>query len=298
MSVEVKDLVKVYGTGPLAVTALKGLNLFVESGELRAIVGPSGSGKTTLINIIGGIDKPNAGTVIVDGENITMYTEKQLLEYRRRKIGLIFQFFNLIPTLTAFENVELPMIMVGIPRQDRKRKVKELLELVGMTHRMNHKPSELSGGEQQRVAIAAALANDPKIILADEPTGELDTQNSRIIAKLFKDLNDETGKTIIIVTHDISIATYAHRISRIEDGIITATFTPAELETELEMPKTTEEIVQRLEEKLSKINKEISELERRYKEGKIGSETFVQRYTELTKLKEEIEKEIKKYTLV
>ena len=283
MSVDVKELVKVYGSGHTAVTALKGLNLYVEEGEIRAIVGPSGSGKTTLINIIGGIDAPTAGTVIVDGQNIGKFSEKERLEYRRRKVGLIFQFFNLIPTLTAYENVELPMIMIGMPREQRKKKTIELLRLVGMEHRKDHKPSMLSGGEQQRVAIAAALANDPKIILADEPTGELDTQNSRIIAKLFNDLNKETGKTIIIVTHDISIAAYATRISRIEDGVITATFTPAELETELAVSKTTEDIVQRLEQRIARIVQEMDELERQFKEGRISSEVFVERYEELKK---------------
>ncbi len=298
MSIEVNDVVKVYGSGETAVTALRGLNLYVDEGEIRAIVGPSGSGKTTLINILGGIDKPSSGIVIVDGENITDYKEKELLEYRRKKVGIVFQFFNLIPTLTALENVELPMILAGFPRQTRKKRAVELLELVGMKHRMNHRPTMLSGGEQQRVAIATALANDPKIILADEPTGELDTENSRQIAKLFKGINEETGKTMVIVTHDISVAMFAKRISRIEDGVVKATYTPAEMEIELKVPKTTEEIAKKIEEKIAIITKEMDDLSKMFKEGRIEADVFVERYNELKKRKEELEKELKKYTLI
>jgi len=298
MSVVLKNVVKIYGSGPTAVTALKNLNLSVEKGEIRAIVGPSGSGKTTLINIIGGIDKPNAGQVIVDNEDITTYDEKRLLEYRRKKVGIVFQFFNLIPTLTAAENIELPMIILGIPKEERKRRVEELLRMVGMEHRKDHKPGELSGGEQQRVAIAAALANDPVILLADEPTGELDTKNSRLVAMLFRDLNKETGKTIIIVTHDIAIATYATRISRIEDGVITETFTPAEMEAIFGAVRVDEKYVHQLEERISKIEEEIKSLEKRFKEGQITADEFVKRYNELKETKEKLENELKRHTLI
>jgi len=298
MSVEVKDVVKVYGSGETAVTALRGLNLYVEEGEIRAIVGPSGSGKTTLINIIGGIDRPSSGDVIVDGENLSLMKDHQLLKFRRKKVGIVFQFFNLIPTLTAYENVELPMILNNVPRQERKKRVMELLKMVGMEHRVNHKPTQLSGGEQQRVAIATALANNPRILLADEPTGELDTYNSRIIAKLFKEINRETGKTMIIVTHDISIATYARRISRLEDGIITATFTPAELQVELKAPKSVDEIVKNIESRISALEEEMHNLEEMFREGKITASEFVERYNELSKQRDELRRELKKYTLV
>ena len=244
-----EDLIKVYKTGKIEVVALRGLNLNVSPGEFRAIVGPSGSGKTTLLNIIGGITKPTAGRVYVDGINIVDLPEKKLVEYRRRKVGFVFQFFNLVPTLTALENVELPMILAGMPREKRKQRAIELLRLVGLEDRTHHKPSELSGGEQQRVAIAAALANDPPLILADEPTGELDSVTSMQIAELFRKLHKELNKTVIVVTHDISVARLADRISRIVDGIIVETFIPAEMKEGVKVELGVHERVVELENK-------------------------------------------------
>jgi len=292
-----ESLVKIYKTGEVEVIALRDLNLRVDKGELRTIVGPSGSGKTTLINIIGGIDRPNAGRVYVDGQDITKFSEKQLLNYRRKHVGIVFQFFNLIPTLTALENVELPMVLADVPREKRKKRAVELLELVGLKDRMHHRPDQLSGGEQQRVAIAAALANDPPLILADEPTGELDTVTGKQIAELFRRLRDELSKTIIIVTHDVSIARISDRISRILDGKIIATITPAELEIAEVAPAKTHEIVRVLEERREQILKEIKNIERAFKDGKITADIFTQRYSELKARLKEIEEELARYTV-
>jgi len=207
--------------GKVIIPALRGVNLKVKRTEVVAIVGPSGSGKTTLLNCIGTIDRPDEGQIIIDGIDVTRLSERKLIEIRRKKIGFIFQTFNLIPVLTAFENVEIPMIITGIPREQRRKRVMELLRLVGLEHRANHRPSELSGGEQQRVAIARALANSPSIILADEPTGELDTKNTEIIVNLLKKCASEEGTTVIIATHDIeNVAKKCHRIFHLKDGII------------------------------------------------------------------------------
>ena len=287
-----EDLLKVYKTGKIEVVALRGLNLKVDSGELRAVAGPSGSGKSTLINIIGGITKPTAGKVYVDGINITDLPEKELVKYRRNRVGIVFQFFNLVPTLTAIENVELPMVLGGVPYTKRKERAKELLRMVGLGHRMYHKPSELSGGEQQRVAIAAALANDPPLILADEPTGELDSVTSMQIAELFRRLNKELGKTMIIVTHDLTIARIADRISKIVDGTISETIIPAEMKVVEEIAPSLHERVVMLEEKKEKIMAEIEKLKREMAEEKITPDEFVERYTNLKRKLREIEDEL------
>jgi len=216
----VKDLMKVYKTGKLEVIALRGANMEAREGEVLAIMGPSGCGKTTLLNLIGGLDRPTAGSIWVDGTMISDLTEDQIVQYRREKVGFVFQFFNLVSSLTAEENVELPMRTAGKPTEYRDRRVKELLQAVGMTARKDHKPDELSGGEQQRIAIACALANDPPILLADEPTGELDTKTGSEILDLFKTLKEQYGKTEIIVTHDRRVGRIADRALRIEDGLI------------------------------------------------------------------------------
>lgn len=295
--IECKDVVKIYKTGGIETIALRGLDLVIQEGEFRAIVGPSGSGKTTLLNIIGGMDKPDAGTVIVDGEDITKYNENQLHEYRVKRVGFVFQFFNLIPTLTAVENVELPMILLGKPREERRKRAVELLRRVGLGDKINRKPGELSGGEQQRVAIAVALANDPPLILADEPTGELDTATGRQIALLFKELHREMNKTIIIVTHDLSIAMYAERISRMEDGKIVMTVSPAEMDAYVLAPSRTEEIVAKLEARKREIENEIKRIENEFKSGIISADTFVSKYIELKNILARIEEDLKKYTL-
>ncbi len=296
-SVVCRDLVKIYKTGEVEVIALRGLNMEVRPGELRVIVGRSGSGKTTLLNLIGGIDRPSAGQVIVDDINVANLPEKKLVEYRRKHVGFVFQFFNLIPTFTALENVELPMILAEVPREKRKQRARELLKLVGLEDRMHHRPDQLSGGEQQRVAIAAALANDPPLILADEPTGELDTVTSRRIAELFKKLNKELGKTIIIVTHDISIAKIADRISRISDGVILETITPAELELAPRVERTREEIIHELLDKKEKLEKELNALTEQFKAGKVEIDDYLERASQLRRRIKDIEEEIKKYTI-
>ncbi|MFQ6076522.1 MAG: ABC transporter ATP-binding protein, partial [Candidatus Bathyarchaeia archaeon] len=229
MEVVVKDLIKVYRIGRIEVQALRGVNLNVDKGEMISIIGPSGSGKTTLLNLIGGLDTATAGLVRVGKTEVTALSVSQLVDYRRRIVGHVFQTLNLVPTLSAAENIGLAMIALGKPRSERRKRVAELLEVAGLTHRANHKPDELSGGEQQRVAVAAALANDPELILADEPTGELDTVNSKIVVDYLSKINEELGKTIIMVTHDPNVARACHRILRIEDGAIRGSYMPAQL---------------------------------------------------------------------
>jgi putative ABC transport system ATP-binding protein len=221
VNIVIKDLMRVYRTGKSEVIALSGLNLDVKDNEIIAIMGPSGCGKTTLLNLIGGLDRPTAGSILVDGQNIVNFPDSELVRFRREDVGFVFQFFNLVPTLTTYENIELPMRLSGKPGPQRKERVEELLELVNMKERAEHKPDELSGGEQQRVALATALANDPKVILADEPTGELDTKTGREVLQLFKTLRDKYNKTEIIVTHDQRISEFADRSLTIIDGLIT-----------------------------------------------------------------------------
>ncbi len=212
---------KVYRAGKSEVIALRGLDMDVADGHVVAIQGPSGCGKTSLLNLIGGIDRPTAGRIEVGGTNLPDLTDPQLVEYRRDRVGFVFQFFNLVPTLTAEENVQLPMRLAAKAGAERDRRTAELLRLVGMEKRAVHRPDELSGGEQQRVAIATALANDPPLILADEPTGELDSKTGQEVLNLFGRLNKDLEKTIIVVTHDIRVSRIADRILLIEDGRIT-----------------------------------------------------------------------------
>jgi len=218
--VETIDLCKVYRMGLSEIHALKNVNLKVYRGEMIAIVGPSGSGKTTLLNLIGTLDKPSSGKIFIDGEDITTKSEKELTLLRRNKIGFVFQFYNLIPVLTAYENVELPLLISGVSKEERKKRVKRLLEMVGLEDRMNHRPDELSGGEQQRVAIARALVNNPSLILADEPTGDLDTETGLMIVRLMRKLAKEEEATVIMVTHDPQVAEIADRIIYLRDGKI------------------------------------------------------------------------------
>ncbi len=226
-SVLTKDLIKVYRIGKSEVIALRGLDMQVGDGELVAVQGPSGCGKTSLLNLVGGIDRPTAGRIEVNGTNIVDMTDPQLVKYRREQVGFVFQFFNLVPTLTAEENIQVPMRLASRPSDERDRRTKELLKLVGLENRAVHRPDELSGGEQQRVAIAVALANDPPLILADEPTGELDTKTGHEVLELFQRLNKDLHKTAIVVTHDQRVASIAHRILEIVDGKIVGSVTPA-----------------------------------------------------------------------
>ena len=219
--VEAINLKKTYMLGKIPVEALRGVNLKVESGDFLAILGPSGSGKSTMLNLVGALDKPTAGALLIDGVDISTLNDSQLADLRRR-VGFVFQFFNLIPRFTAIGNVELPMSIAGMNRAERRRRAEELLETVGLKERMNHKPAELSGGQQQRVAIARALANNPKFLLLDEPTGNIDSKTAREIIGLIKKLNEEKGVTIIMVTHDQHLAKEAKRVVQVFDGVITS----------------------------------------------------------------------------
>jgi putative ABC transport system ATP-binding protein len=215
--IELKNVHKVYPMGEVSVPALRGINLTIHPGEFVAIMGPSGSGKSTLMHLLGCLDLTSDGVVQLDGKDITTLDEDTLAQIRGKKVGFVFQTFNLIPTLTAQENVELPLFFQGVPREKRRARAAELLRKVGLDGRLHHKPAQLSGGERQRVAIARALANDPEIILADEPTGNLDSESGKAILELLAQLHRE-GKTIILVTHNPEAAAYAQRIVRIRDG--------------------------------------------------------------------------------
>ena len=214
-----ENLSKVYRMGKVEVQALRDVNLEIKDGEFMAIIGPSGSGKSTLLNLIGCLDKPTSGAVFIDGIDTGKLSENGLAEIRREKIGFIFQQFNLIHTLNALENVALPMFFAGVRRETRMKRAEELLTKVGLGDRINHKPSELSGGEQQRMAIARSLSNDPEIIIGDEPTGNIDTEAGNAIMDILEGLNRE-GRTIIVVTHDAEIAARAHTTKRMRDGIL------------------------------------------------------------------------------
>jgi putative ABC transport system ATP-binding protein len=217
--IEAKDLTKVYKMGDVEVHALRGLSVNIAHGEVVAIMGPSGSGKSTLMNIIGCLDRPTAGEYILDNNLVSMLSDDQLATIRNRKVGFVFQSFNLLPRQTALSNVELPLRYSGMVR-GRKDRARAALESVGLGDRMTHRPNELSGGQQQRVAIARALVNDPAIIMADEPTGNLDTKSGKEIMELLLNLNREMKTTLIIVTHDPEIAAQAQRIIHIRDGVV------------------------------------------------------------------------------
>jgi len=220
--VECINLRKSYILGEVRVDALRGINMKILRGEMVSIMGPSGCGKTTLLNIIGSLDNPSSGQVLLENSDISRASEQQLTEIRRKSVGFIFQFYNLLPVLTALENVELPMLIAGIPKDERSRRATELLEKVDLLKRKDHKPDELSGGERQRVAIARALSNRPTILLADEPTGDLDTESGLAILNLLKEVNKTENQTLILVTHDSNIARQANRVFHIKDGMVSS----------------------------------------------------------------------------
>ncbi|UCF69480.1 MAG: ABC transporter ATP-binding protein [Acidobacteriota bacterium] len=214
-----KDIRKVYGAGKVHVEALRGIDLAIAKGEFVAIVGPSGSGKSTLMNLIGCLDTPSGGEYELAGQPVEGLDPNALADIRNRRVGFVFQSFNLLPAITAFENVEMPLLLGGVPKRQRRRRGTELLERVDLADRSHHKPAELSGGQLQRVAIARAMAMDPDILLADEPTGNLDTSSGGDIMSLFSALH-ETGRTILVVTHDKALSRRASRVVEIRDGLI------------------------------------------------------------------------------
>jgi putative ABC transport system ATP-binding protein len=218
--IEIESLTKIYKSGKTEFKALNNVTLRIRKGDFVAIMGPSGSGKSTLMNIIGCLDRPTSGRIMIDEDNVSTVSDNELAIIRGRKVGFIFQKFNLMPTMNAFKNVNLPMVFLGASRGDRERRGSELLEKVGLTNWATHKPSELSGGQQQRVAIARALCNNPAIILADEPTGNLDTKTGEQIMELLVALNKE-GKTILLVTHAIALKRFANRVINMLDGEVT-----------------------------------------------------------------------------
>jgi len=218
--IKVNKIRKVYTMGDVEVNALEGVSAVVEKGEFVAIMGPSGSGKSTFMNILGCLDKPTTGQYLLEGMDVSKVSRDELADIRNKKIGFVFQTFNLLPRTSAIENVELPMLYNRLPIKERKEKAIEALKVVGLEQRMHHLPSQLSGGQQQRVAIARAIVNDASIILADEPTGNLDTRTSVELMELFTKLNNESEITIIIITHEADIASYSRRVIRFRDGTI------------------------------------------------------------------------------
>ena len=221
--VEIEHLSKSYVRGEQVVPVLTDINLVIREGDFVAMMGPSGSGKSTLLNLVAGIDKPDAGRLAVAGEDITQLGDTELADWRARTVGFVFQFYNLMPVLTAFENVELPLQLTTLSRSERRERVELLLAMVGLTDRMKHYPNELSGGQQQRVAIARALVTDPLLVIADEPTGDLDRQSAADILGLLDRLNIELGKTIVMVTHDPRAAEAAHHLIYLDKGQLTDT---------------------------------------------------------------------------
>lgn len=219
--IKIRGIVRNFPLGQEIVKVLKGIDLDIERGEYVALMGPSGSGKSTLMNLLGCLDTPTDGTYELNGKDVSNMTQDELAEIRNKEIGFIFQTFNLLPRTTALDNVALPMIYAGSNKEERKNRAEEVLEQVGLADRMDHKPSQLSGGQRQRVAVGRALVNKPSIILADEPTGNLDSQTSLEIMALFKEIHDQ-GNTVIIVTHEEDIAKHTHRIIRLVDGMVSS----------------------------------------------------------------------------
>ncbi len=227
--VQVENVWKVYDTGAVKVEALRGLNMTVKRGEMIAVMGPSGCGKTTLLNCVSGLDDLSKGRVLVEGQDLAKMSDDRKSEFRARRMGFIFQAYNLLPVLSAQENVELPLLLAGVPEREARVQAVESLKMVGLEEWKSHKPSELSGGQQQRVTIARALVNKPAIVWADEPTGNLDSENSQEIVKLLRNLNKEYGLTLVLVSHDSSIAQQTDRIVHMRNGQIEREVKPAQV---------------------------------------------------------------------
>ena len=221
--IQLEDVTKTYSIGEAVTTAVSQVTLDIEAGEFTAIVGPAGSGKTTLLQLMGCLDQPDSGVIKIDGRDVTSLSANQRADLRRAKIGFIFQFFALIPVLSAYENVELPLLLNGVPARERRQRVTELLEAVGLADRAHHRPDQLSGGEQQRVAVARALAPGPSLVLADEPTANLDTDNGRQAMQIMQRLNEDTGTAFIFATHDPRVVAFARRVVKRRDGQVVDT---------------------------------------------------------------------------
>lgn len=217
---KVENAVRTYKIGETETKALRGINLTIESGEFTALVGPSGSGKTTLLQLLGCLDQPSSGKVFINGQDVTVMNRNQRADLRKNNLGFIFQFFALIPTLTAYENIELPLLLKGAGAEERKDRVNQILKAVDLVDHSNHRPDQMSGGQQQRVAIARALSTNPTLILADEPTANLDTANGQQVMEIMANLNKETGVTFVFATHDPRVFKYAKRIVTLRDGLI------------------------------------------------------------------------------
>jgi putative ABC transport system ATP-binding protein len=294
--VRVEKAIKIYVSAGERVTALKDVSLTVMPGEVVAIMGPSGSGKTTLLNLIAGIDKPDAGRVIVDDLELHKLGEDELVKYRLQRVGYVFQQFNLLPTLTALENVLLPMTLAG--KADKRRAI-ELLESVGLGDKINRLPEQLSGGEQQRLAIAVALANDPPLLVADEPTGELDIATGEEIVKLILRESRENGKTIIMSTHDPRVARMADRVVLLQDGVIVGEYEPTSIrgfsgDSALGEIHAERILADYIKQRIKELDREIEKLSLQFSQGSISIEELVKRYTEIKYLKEALKTELAK----
>lgn len=295
LKVEVRDLVKIYKYRGGEVQALRGVSAKFMPGQITCVMGPSGSGKTTLLNLVGGIDKPTGGSIVVSGEGVEVRVHdlsvKALDKYRLQYVGFVFQALNLIPTLTAEENVELPMMLAGVGRKERRGRSSKLLELVGLGDKAGRYPEELSGGEQQRVAIAVALANDPPIILADEPTAELDSENARVVTNVFGRLVKEFGKTVVLATHDPRVAIKTDRILRLEDGRLVGEYRPIDLEKGAGAGGVKEGVTQvtlaeLIKVRLASIDDDIARLEEEFRRGLLSRDEFYSKVSRLERLRE------------
>ena len=290
----VNSLVRAYKLGRIEVQALRGLSLKVEAGGMVSVIGPSGSGKTTLLNILGGLDRATAGTITVGDTTVTALAPSELVGYRREVVGHIFQALNLIPTLTAEENVELPMMAAGVPRSTRSSRRKELLNTVGLLDIREHKPDEMSGGEQQRVAIAAALANDPPLLLADEPTGELDSVNAKMVTDFLVKVNRELGKTVIMVTHDQNVARAADSIMRIEDGVIKASLTPSQIAG----VEASGSYLDQLRRRVVELEDQMRRLDEDFKAGRIGGDEYAEQRLRLRQIRGGVQDEMQRQGVI